>query len=115
MMPTTTYQLFRRAILARKQVTCWYGGCYRELCPHVLGHKGGQEKVLAYQFAGETTSTLPPGGEWRCFVVAKVRRARLRDGAWHSGASHSRLQGCVDTVDVDVNLPADAEEGEEAS
>jgi len=114
-VPSATYQLFRRAILDRKQITCFYHGCYRELCPHVLGHKDGQEKALAYQFGGQSTSGLPPGGEWRCLVLAKVRNARLREGPWCSGASHSRLQGCVAMVDVDVNLPADVDGGDESA
>jgi hypothetical protein len=45
-MPSQTYLLFRAAILGRKQVTCLYRGKYRELCPHVLGTKSGQERAL---------------------------------------------------------------------
>jgi hypothetical protein len=102
-MPSPTYQVFRTAILGRKQITCIYRGKRRELCPHVLGTKGGQEKALAYQFAGESNSGLPPGGEWRCLRLVEVRDARARDGAWHTGSRHSTTQSCVDIVDVDVN------------
>jgi hypothetical protein len=97
------YRLFREAILTRKQITCIYHQHYRELCPHVLGYKDGQEKALTYQFAGESTSGLPPGGEWRCLVLAQVHSARLRDGEWHTGDRHSKTQACVDIVDLDVN------------
>ena len=55
-----TYLLFRRAILARKQVVCTYRGRRRELCPHILGHTSGEEKVLAFQFGGESAKGLPP-------------------------------------------------------
>jgi hypothetical protein len=103
-MPTSTYRLFRRAILGRKQITCVYNRCYRELCPHVLGHKGGQEKALTFQFAGESTSGLPPEGEWRCLFLADVRDVRIRDGAWHTGPRHTQTQACVDEVDLDVNM-----------
>ena len=84
-MPSATYLLFRQAILSQAQVACIYKGRTRELCPHVLGHKEGQEKVLAFQFAGETNSGLPPGGEWRCLTLADVRFARMKSGTWHSG------------------------------
>jgi hypothetical protein len=104
MMSSSTYQLFRKAILGRKQITCTYQQRHRELCPHVLGRTDGQEKALTYQFAGESTSGLPRGGEWRCLSLAHVHDARMRDGAWHTGFRHTKTQVCVDVVDVDVNL-----------
>jgi hypothetical protein len=103
-MPSRTYGLFRTAILGRKQITCTYRACYRELCPHVLGYKDGQEKALTFQFAGQSTSGLPPKGEWRCLSLAQVHDARIRDGAWHTGHRHTKTQACVEIVDVDVNL-----------
>jgi hypothetical protein len=102
-MPSATYRLFRAAILGRKQITCTYRDRYREVCPHVLGHTDGEEKALTYQFAGESASGLPPGGEWRCLVLAQVRDAKMRDGAWHTGSRHTRTQACVDVIYVDVN------------
>jgi hypothetical protein len=102
-MASAVYRLFRTAILERKQIVCVYGGCYREVCPHILGHKDGQEKALTFQFAGESTSGLPPGGEWRCLALAQVEDVRLRDGPWHTGHGHRKTQVCVDIVDLDVN------------
>jgi hypothetical protein len=53
-MPSPTYILFRKAILAEQQVTCIYDGRSRELCPHIIGtNKDGEEAVLAWQFGGE--------------------------------------------------------------
>lgn len=103
-MPSATYRLFREAILQEKQVICLYNDRRRELCPHVLGYKDKQEKVLAFQFAGQSNSKLPPGGEWRCLVLADVRDARLQDGPWHEGDGHRSTQSCVDIVDLDVNI-----------
>jgi hypothetical protein len=97
------FKAFHRAILERKQITCVYHGAYREICPHILGHSSGIEKVLVFQFGGETTSKLPPGGEWRCLQISKVREVKLRDGRWHSGSGHSATQKCVETVYIDVN------------
>src|SRR5580704_12352825 len=45
---------------ARQQIICTYDDHPRELCPIVLGHSGGQEKALTYQFAGRSKSGLPP-------------------------------------------------------
>jgi hypothetical protein len=87
----------------RKQILCVYGGYPRELCPIILGHSQGQEKALIYQFGGQSKSGLPPQGEWRCLWLSKVSDARLRDGPWFSGSSHTQPQGCVEAVDLDVN------------
>jgi hypothetical protein len=103
-MPSASYQLFRKAILAEKQVTCVYRGKYRELCPVIIGHADGEEKVLAFQFGGESTSRLPPRGQWRCLYLARVSNMRLRDGPWHEGTRHQTTQSCVVDVDVDVNI-----------
>lgn len=105
-MSSTTYQLFRQAILERKQIVCTYQGYYREICPHILGYKKRAEKALVFQFAGETSSYLPREGEWRCLSLAEVRDARLREGPWHEGGQHRRTQACIDIVDVDVNIEA---------
>lgn len=99
-----TYELFRQAILEEKQVTCVYKGHYRELCPVIIGHSDGREKVLAYQIGGQTSSILPPEGEWRCLYLSDVRDARLRDGPWREGLEHKSVQQCVEIVDLDVNI-----------
>jgi predicted DNA-binding transcriptional regulator YafY len=103
LVPSSTYLLFRAAILGRKQVVCIYREKYRELCPHALGTRDGQERALAYQFGGESSSALPPGGEWRCLRLDEVSQARMRDGDWHTGERHSTAQTCVDIVDVEVS------------
>lgn len=102
-MASATYQLFEQALRARKQIVCTYGGHRRELCPVILGHTDGEEKALTFQVGGSSSSGLPPGGEWRCLVLSKVRLASLRDGPWRSGEGHSQPQGCVADVDLDAN------------
>jgi hypothetical protein len=102
-MPSPTYRLFAQAMAERKQIVCDYGGFTRELCPVVLGHTDGGEVALTYQFAGGSSTRLPPDGDWKCFRLAKVSRARLRAGPWHTGIRHGRRQQCVEDVDLDVN------------
>jgi hypothetical protein len=100
-MASPTYLLFRNAILSERQVVCTYDGHYRELCPHIIGtSKRGEESVLAWQFAGESTGRLP---QWRCLKLANVRNARARDGRWHEGSSHRAPQTCVSN-DLDINI-----------
>ncbi|MBV9561504.1 MAG: hypothetical protein JOY90_13810 [Bradyrhizobium sp.] len=101
-MPSTTYSLFRHAILAEQQVTCVYDGRYRELCPHIIGtSRGGEEVVLAWQFAGESSGALP---QWRCLRLRNVTQARVRTGAWYEDGSHRTAQTCVSTIDLDINV-----------
>ena len=102
-MPSATYELFREAMAEKRQIVCSYGGLRREICAVILGHTGHDEKALTYQFAGETSSKLPPGGEWRCLTLSKVSDVELRDGPWLTGGSHSASQSCVEIVDFDVN------------
>lgn len=102
-MPSRTYELFRHAMAERRQIVCRYGGRRRELCPVVLGLTDGEETALTFQFGGDSTSRLPPGGEWRCLRLAKVSDVVLREGPWRAGSSHRRPQGCVREVDLDVN------------
>jgi hypothetical protein len=101
-MPSATYALFRNAILSEQQVTCSYEGRHRELCPHIIGtNKSGEEVVLAWQFAGESSGPLP---QWRCLRLANVRQARPRAGRWHEGGSHRTTQTCVSDIDLDINV-----------
>jgi len=94
--------LFRKAILEEKQVVCVYEGRPRELCPHIIGtNRKGEEVVLAWQFAGESSGRLP---QWRCLRLAEVSNARLRDGRWHAGGSHRTTQTCVSEIDLDINV-----------
>jgi hypothetical protein len=97
-MPSTTYQLFRAAVVSKQQITCRYKGLYREICPHVLGLTNDQEQVLSFQFGG-----LPPSGEWRCMKLDEVTDAAIRNGEWHTGMTHSRPQTCVKDIDVEVD------------
>jgi len=102
-VPSQTYELFARAIRERRQIHCHYDGFPRALCPTVLGHRTGAEKVLAFQVGGQSSKGLKPEGEWKCLDLAKVKEARLEEGPWRSGSSHAQPQSCVDDVDLDVN------------
>jgi hypothetical protein len=101
-MPSSTYTAFRNAILGEQQVICTYEGRHRELCPHILGiNKHGEEAVLAWQFAGESSGKLP---QWRCLRLANVKNVHPRNGPWHEGRSHRTSQTCVSNIDLDINI-----------
>jgi hypothetical protein len=103
-MASATYSLFRKAILEEKQVTCTYDGYRRELCPHIIGCTRDEEKVLAFQFGGESKSGLPRGGEWRCLYLSRVLDAPMRVDPWFAGGRHRTAQRCVEDIDLDINV-----------
>jgi len=103
-MASVNYRLIRDAIESEQQIICIYGGHYREICPHILGRRDGEEKLLSWQFGGETASRLPPGGEWRCLNVADMKDIKVRNGRWHTGEYHRTAQTCVEDVDLDINI-----------
>jgi len=104
-MASANYVTIRDAITKKQQVVATYNGYVREMCPHVIGYKGGREQALFYQFAGESSSgPIIPGSEknWRCIPIAGLESVSVRDGAWHTSENHTRRQTCVDQVDVEV-------------
>ena len=98
----STYDLVRRAIADKRAIRVVFKGRERDVCPHVIGYKNGSEKVLTYQFAGYSSSGLPPGGEWRCMFVSDISSVEYIGGDWHTGTGHSRPQTCVDDVDLEI-------------
>ncbi|MBR0872623.1 hypothetical protein JQ633_19835 [Bradyrhizobium tropiciagri] len=101
-MAGTAYALFRTAISTEHQIVCSYDGKPRELCPHIIGrNKSGEEVVLAWQFAGESSGEVP---QWRCLRLANVSDISLRKGRWHEGGSHRSAQTCVSEIDLDINI-----------
>jgi hypothetical protein len=105
-MPSAVYATLRKAIRARRAITCIYRDHARAACPHILGYaKDGSEAVFVFQFAGSSSRGLPRGGAWRCFYLAEVHDVRAHDGPWRAGTGHSRPQQCIQFVDVDVNVP----------
>lgn len=101
-MPSETFELFSQAVEGRKQIVCTYQGRRREICPHVVGWKEGREQALSFQFAGQSSKGLPPGGEWRCLILSQVRDVEIRDGDWHTGHGHLRPQTCVNHIFAEV-------------
>ena len=79
-----------------------YQGRYREICPHTIGRKNGREKLLAFQFAGQSSKGLPPGGEWRCMFIDEITQVAAREGPWHTRDVHLKPQTCVDQVEFEV-------------
>ncbi len=101
MTVSDTYAIVRQAILDKRQIVAIYHGHRREMCPHVIGTKDGRARALFFQFAGSSSSGLPPGGEWRCMPIGGLTDVSTRAGRWHTMAG-TRPQTCLDVIDVAV-------------
>jgi predicted DNA-binding transcriptional regulator YafY len=96
------YELIAEAIRTKRQVYARYHGADRVFSPHALGTKNGKPHLLAYQFAGESRSGLPEGGEWRCLNLEEVEEITIQAGPWHSAANVFNPQTCLDVIDLTV-------------
>ena len=107
---TATYALLRHAVLNQLQVTCEYDGHPREMCPHVIGKKNRDERVLSYQFDGSGKNGLLQEGQWRCMKVSKINGVATHEGPWHTGENYSsQKKNCIDEIDVEVTYDIAAE------
>jgi len=97
------------AIVNNKQVTLTYHGLPREMCPHVLGFKRGNEHCLFYQFGGSSSRGIYPLTDpkaymnWRCLDLPEISNVVSRIGEWYSISRHSSPQTCIDDVRVEVS------------
>jgi len=91
----------------RRPIAASYHGLPRLFCPHRLGrNKGGELRVLCYQYGGESESGLEVAGSpanWRCIVLEKLRTVKLLlDDGWHTAPNHSRPASCIIKPDIDA-------------
>ena len=104
-MNSNTYEIVRKAIIQKKQIVAEYQGHKREMCPHVIGKKYGENQALFYQFGGTSSSgIIVPGSKknWRCIKIDELRNVEVRDGKWYSFSDHKEPQNCVDEVVAEV-------------
>jgi hypothetical protein len=102
-MGSPTYELFVRAMIEERQVSCVFRERPRVFSLIILGHTDGEERALAWQTGGESSGRLPPGGAWRNVTLSEVTDARLLDSKLRRGTRKSGKQLWVGDVDLDVN------------
>jgi hypothetical protein len=103
---TSAYQLLCSALLNRQSCFAVYDGYDRHFCPHIIGLKDGVEQALCWQFAGESSNPLPPGGRLKCLTISKMSGLVITREPWHDGepGKTGRPSFCVDAVDQSVSL-----------
>jgi hypothetical protein len=95
------HQLVYATVIGRRPMAAIYDGCQRLLCPHKLGwNRGGQLRVLCYQYGGESVSGLQSqnasaiGAAWPC----------RNSGPW----SCSTTPGMVHRITLSLRLASSA-------
>ena len=105
-MPSPAYNIIREAIASKKNIKAYYHNHLREMTPHKLGTKGGKEQALFFQYAGGSSSGLPPGGEWRCLTLDELSMVSIIEGhaELHSAPTQGQPQTCIDIVDIAIEI-----------
>ncbi|MFT8722619.1 MAG: hypothetical protein ABF443_11840 [Acetobacter malorum] len=99
----TKYQKLKEAVISKKSVRFHYRDYVRVCSPHTIGHTDGKERILAYQYGGQSSRGLPPKGEWRCFDVEGISGLEFTgDDEWRTGERHTRPQTCVKNVEAEA-------------
>lgn len=99
-----SYDIIRQAVLDKCSLTAIYQGHIRHFSPHAIGRSNdGNANVMGYQYAGQTSTQLPPDGEWRCFEVRQLSNIQRNGDGWHTREDHSKPNTCVTQIDVQVS------------
>lgn len=97
------YNIIKQAILHKQSLTGTYQRRIRHFSPHAIGQSDdGQTNVMAFQYGGDSSKGLPPGGEWRCFEVEQLSGVSVNGDAWQTGNGFSSPNTCVTRIDVTV-------------
>jgi hypothetical protein len=97
-------ETLKRAILGKRCVTGRHKGSERHFAPHAVGFTAdGTPAAFVYQYGGETSSHLPPQGDWRCFLVHDLADLRPNDHRWRTAPNYSlSRQTCLADIVVAV-------------
>ncbi|WIM14444.1 hypothetical protein [Enhydrobacter sp.] len=99
-----TLEILEQAIRERRCVTGRHKDGERHFAPHAIGFKAdGTPAAFVFQYGGETSSRLPPRGEWRCLDLPDLSDLRLNDDRWRTFSNYSLArQTCLAEIALSV-------------
>lgn len=100
-----TIEVIRQSILTRKPIEATYKGLRRKLCPHVLGTRDGERRILAYQVEGDSSTGLGGSGSpdnWRYMIIDRLKDVSLVEGDWCTGPNYSFYDALLGDIDMAV-------------
>lgn len=96
--------ILEQAIRNKCCLTALHNGTRRRFAPHAIGFT--LKKVPAtfvFQYGGETTSTLPFKGEWRCLHIEDLSHVSQNGDPWRTPSNYSlKRQTCLEQVALAV-------------
>ena len=82
--------LFERAIRDKRCLTAVHKGTRRRFAPHAVGFTSkGIGAAFVFQYGGDTTSSLPFRGEWRCLHFEDLSHVSENGDPWRSPSNYS--------------------------
>jgi hypothetical protein len=97
----SAWAILAQAIAQRRPVRARYHDHERLLCPHALGWKHGQAKVLAFQAEGATNHgplPLDPRQRWRSLFVDDIDTPTITDEQWSTAPNYCLPTSAIDTI-----------------
>jgi hypothetical protein len=97
----TTWNVLHASLAQRRPVRARYHQRLRVLCPHAIGWKNGQAKVLVFQTAVIDASSSDPVG-WRSMFVDKIQDAAVSDDTWQTADNYTPHTTGIDTLSAAI-------------
>lgn len=96
--------LLEQAIRGKRCLTALHKGTRRRFAPHAVGFTSGNiPAAFVFQYAGETNSTLPLKGEWRCLHIEDLSHMAENGDRWRTPSNYSLArQTCLAEIALAV-------------
>ena len=96
--------LIRNAVRNRTCLTAVYDNYVRYFCPYAVGRTAERvPAVLAFQYEGGAKGGTVERGEWRLFLLQRLRDVRPNSDVWRCGPPRASI--LAQLRDVEVSAP----------
>lgn len=92
------FMALRQALLERRPVHVSHDGERHAVCPYILGHAAGEERVFALLVETNSSTKHPVQARWICLRLSKLEDVRFADARWIEKDYPRPVQRCVDQV-----------------
>jgi hypothetical protein len=92
------------AIREKRCLTAIHKGTRRHFAPHAVGFTSKNiPAAFVFQYRGETTSSLPFKGEWRCLHIEDLSHVTENGDRWRTPPNYSlKRQTCLEQIALAV-------------
>jgi hypothetical protein len=96
--------ILEQAIREKRCLTAIHKGTRRHFAPHAVGFTSKNiPAAFVFQYRGETTSSLPFKGEWRCLHIEDLSHVTENGDRWRTPSNYSlERQTCLEQIALAV-------------